>query len=115
MKPIKSPMHLARVAGLPCAACGATDVQVHHIRKAPLTGAGQKASDWFVMPLCALHHSMVHADRSTFEALFGSQEHLISVTLRKLYETDLAQEYGLLLARNNVLANRVCELEALNA
>lgn len=85
-KPLKSRKHMERVAGLPCAACGNPEVQVHHIRKAPLTGAGQKASDWFVMPLCEPHHRFVHKAREQFEAIFGSQEHLITETLRRLYE-----------------------------
>ena len=85
MKPIRNKNHMARVAELPCAACGVLPVQVHHIRKAPLTGAGQKASDWYTMPLCHDCHRWVHRDREGFEAIHGTQEHLITETLDRLY------------------------------
>jgi len=52
-----SKRHMARVAELPCVVCGTSPVQVHHIRMANLTGAGQRCSDWLTMPLCNPDHA----------------------------------------------------------
>lgn len=46
--------HMARVARLPCAICGAEPVEVHHIREGQ--GAAQRAQDALTVPLCVYHH-----------------------------------------------------------
>lgn len=46
--------HMARVAQLPCAICGARPVEVHHIREGQ--GAAQRAQDGLTVPLCTDHH-----------------------------------------------------------
>ena len=85
MKPITSKKHMARVAELPCIACGYQPVHVHHIRKAPLTGAGLKASDWFAFPLCQKHHADLHSDIPAWEMAYGSQVSHVERTLDTLY------------------------------
>lgn len=42
------------VASLPCALCGVQPVELHHIREGQ--GAGQRAQDTLVLPLCPEHH-----------------------------------------------------------
>lgn len=46
--------YLELIASLPCAVCGATPVQVHHIREGQ--GMSQRASHWLTIPLCHTHH-----------------------------------------------------------
>ena len=43
------------VAQLPCAICGAHQVQVHHIREG--AGLSQRSQDTLTIPLCLLHHT----------------------------------------------------------
>jgi hypothetical protein len=45
---------MGKVAALPCCICGATPVQVHHIREGQ--GASQRAQDTLTIPLCPDHH-----------------------------------------------------------
>lgn len=47
--------HIKRVAALPCLACGACPVHVHHVT-APITGGRIARSDNRVTPLCPAHH-----------------------------------------------------------
>lgn len=85
MKPVKNKKHLERVATLPCVVCESDEVQVHHIRKAPLTGASQRASDWFTFPLCQGCHAFLHSDIPAWEMTWGTQVSHVEQTLDKLY------------------------------
>jgi hypothetical protein len=65
-RPRKHPEHLARVATLPCLACGNGPVEVHHVvGYADKAGRAPKRDDR-VTPLCVLHHNggawSVHAN-----------------------------------------------------
>lgn len=82
---MKSRKHLARVATLPCVVCGTSEVQVHHLRMAPITGAGHKASDWLTLPLCQRDHADLHADIPLWEMRYGRQIDHIVKTLGRLY------------------------------
>jgi len=69
--------HMARVACLPCACCGAYGVHVHHIREDQ--GMAQRASNWLTVSLCPDCHTGprgIHGDKS-------------AMRLRKLEELDL--------------------------
>jgi hypothetical protein len=56
-RPRKHPEHLARVATLPCLACGAWPVEVHHVvGYADKAGRATKRDDR-VVPLCDRHHN----------------------------------------------------------
>lgn len=46
--------HMGRVAKLSCALCGASPVEVHHIREGQ--GAAQRAQDTLTIPLCTDCH-----------------------------------------------------------
>ena len=80
-----SKRHMQRVAELPCVVCGTHPVQVHHIRMANLTGAGQKASDWLTIPLCQPDHNMLHSDMPMWEMRNGRQIDHVTKTLERLY------------------------------
>lgn len=56
----RSPKHLRFIASLPCAICGAEDVQAAHIRSGNGGGMGYKPGDKFTVPLCVKHHSKQH-------------------------------------------------------
>jgi hypothetical protein len=48
--------HLRRLATLPCLICGRKPAQAHHLTFAQLRAMGNKTSDEYAVPLCALHH-----------------------------------------------------------
>ena len=82
----KSPKHLGKVAEIPCMACRiepaprARRLNLHHLCG---IGAGQKASDLLVLPLCEFHHQVggvghaIHAGVEIWEEKFGTQQSLI--------------------------------------
>lgn len=83
---MKSKKHLSRVASLPCVVCESSEVQVHHIRMAPITGGSLKASDWLTFPLCRADHENLHADIPVWEMRYGRQIDHVVRTLARLYE-----------------------------
>lgn len=61
----RSSAHLAYVRTLRCASCGAdgraeNPIEAAHIRKGTDGGASVKPSDFFVLPLDAMHHKVQH-------------------------------------------------------
>jgi hypothetical protein len=58
---VRSKEHLRFVASQPCLVCGRAPSQAHHIRYAQSKGLALKVSDEFTVPLCALHHTEIHA------------------------------------------------------
>lgn len=67
--------HMARVALMPCLACGAWPVELHH--------EGKPRSDWRVLPLCAKHHrreygpGAYHYSPKAFCAMHGESAELL--------------------------------------
>jgi len=60
-KKFRSKRYLVRVRGESCLVCGSPySVQAHHLRHAGERGWGQKVSDEFCVPLCALCHADCH-------------------------------------------------------
>lgn len=61
---------------------------LHHPRFA--AGAGQKMSDWLVIPLCPDHHQhgghgvAIHAGQTTFERMYGTEENLLAATIKRV-------------------------------
>lgn len=80
-----SKRHMARVSQLPCVVRGTSPVQVHHIRMANLTGAGQKCSDWLVIPLDPAEHELLHKDIRAWEMRNGRQIDHVTNVLETLY------------------------------
>ena len=79
-------MHLGKVAALGCIACRQlgyedTPAEIHHVRSG--CGAGQRASNYRVLPLCHAHHrtgghgQAIHAGQAAFERKFGNEEDLL--------------------------------------
>jgi hypothetical protein len=52
--------HLRHVAQQPCLVCGRKPSDPHHLRFAQPRALGRKASDEFAVPLCRIHHRLVH-------------------------------------------------------
>ncbi|PWT88724.1 MAG: single-stranded DNA-binding protein [Proteobacteria bacterium] len=52
--------HLRHVARQPCLVCGRKPSDPHHLRFAQPRALGRKASDEFAVPLCRIHHRLVH-------------------------------------------------------
>lgn len=52
--------HLRYVAQQPCLLCGRKPSDPHHLRFMQPRALGRKASDEFVVPLCRIHHRLVH-------------------------------------------------------
>jgi len=60
-KKFRSDQYLILVRGESCLVCGSPfSVQAHHLRHAEKRGWGQKVSDKWVVPLCALCHGDCH-------------------------------------------------------
>jgi DNA recombination protein Rad52 len=66
-KRLRDKQHLRRVASLPCLICSRQPSHPHHLRFAQKRGLGQKVSDEFVVPLCALHHGELHRSQSEMD------------------------------------------------
>jgi hypothetical protein len=52
--------HLRYVAQQPCLVCGRKPSDPHHLRFAQPRALGRKASDEFAVPLCRIHHRLLH-------------------------------------------------------
>lgn len=58
---MKNPKYLAWVRKQNCCACDMPADDAHHIiGTGGMSGMGMKAPDWATMPLCRLHHTLVH-------------------------------------------------------
>jgi len=88
-------LHLSRVAGMGCIVCknlklGETPAEIHHIRTGQ--GAGQRADNFKVIPLCLIHHRQgghgvaIHAGRQSWENNFGTETELLVQVLYELGE-----------------------------
>ncbi|AVJ17194.1 hypothetical protein CLM71_08645 [Serratia sp. MYb239] len=69
----ESKPYLKWVKSQPCAACGGTADDPHHIIGHGQGGMATKAHDLFTIPLCRKHHDYLHRDMSRFEEEYGSQ------------------------------------------
>jgi len=77
----KASRHMGRVAGLSCAACDNSPVEVHHIRT-------ERIKDPFLtIPLCLECHRgsfSIHMSKEQFTNVYGSELHLLAATLMRL-------------------------------
>ncbi|HCH7988644.1 TPA: DUF968 domain-containing protein [Citrobacter freundii] len=92
-------LHLSRVVVLGCIVCknlnlGETPVEIHHIRTGQ--GAGQRADNFKVIPLCPIHHRQgghgvaIHAGRQSWENNYGTETELLVQVLYELGESTYA-------------------------
>ena len=85
---IQDRAHLQAVASLPCAICGASPVEVHHIRNG--YGMGQRSSDLETIPLCPSCHRTggmgvaFHGGPREWERLHGTEREILAKTLERL-------------------------------
>ena len=59
-KRIRDQAHLRFVASQPCLICGRNKAQAHHLRFAQPKAMGRKVSDEYTVPLCSMHHRLLH-------------------------------------------------------
>jgi len=89
--------HMSKVAALGCIACRQlgyddTPAELHHIRSG--SGAGQRASNYRVIPLCPWHHRQgghghaIHAGQAAFEKKFGTEEDLLKQVMEMLNDSN---------------------------
>jgi len=57
---LRNKEHLRHLAQQPCLVCGRKPSDPHHLRFAQPRALGRKASDEFAVPLCRIHHRLVH-------------------------------------------------------
>lgn len=90
--------HMSSVADLGCVVCrnlgyGPSPAELHHPRA--LAGAGQKAGNLDVIPLCPQHHRLggygvaYHAGPEEFERLYGTELDLLAQTQSELSKLKL--------------------------
>jgi ERF superfamily protein len=86
--------HLRHVARQPCLVCGRKPSDPHHLRFAQPRALGRKASDEFAVPLCRIHHRLVH--RFGNEMAWWAEAGIdpVSVAKRLWGETRRAQGHG---------------------
>jgi hypothetical protein len=81
--------HLKFIRGLPCLICGSRkDIQAAHIRSRSAvygkrgTGAGEKSSDHWTLPLCREHHASQHqGNELEFWARYGIDPFAVALAL----------------------------------
>jgi hypothetical protein len=57
---VRNREHLRHVAKQPCLVCGRKPSDAHHLRYLQPRALGRKVSDEFTVPLCRIHHRLVH-------------------------------------------------------
>jgi hypothetical protein len=60
MRRIRDREHVRSVAKQACLVCGRRPADAHHLRFAQSRALGRKVSDEFAVPLCRIHHRLVH-------------------------------------------------------
>lgn len=86
--------HISAVVSQGCIACRLTGIEgsqaeYHHIGNGTM---GKRASNYEGIALCPIHHRQggygvaVHSGRKAFEAVFGTEQELLQMTLRGLNE-----------------------------
>lgn len=69
---IRSKEHLRFVSSSPCLICGELPCHAHHVTFAQPRGLAMKVSDEFTVPLCPMHHNLLHQTRN--EPAFWRQQ-----------------------------------------
>jgi hypothetical protein len=57
---LRNKEHLRQVAKQPCLVCGRKPSEPHHLRFAQPRAMGRKVSDEYAVPLCRIHHRLLH-------------------------------------------------------
>jgi hypothetical protein len=95
-KTVAEKEYMSKVVNAGCIVCrnaflGETPAELHHVRF--LAGAGQRASNYDIIPLCPIHHRLggygiaFHAGPEIWQEKFGDERELLSQTkLENNYE-----------------------------
>ena len=80
MADTKNPKLLSAICEYGCWAClkgghGYAPAEPHHPRDGD-PGMGQKADDERAIPLCRLHHRLIHSDPIWFREKYGTEEEI---------------------------------------
>lgn len=78
--------YMGLVAEQPCCTCGATGVQLHHVREGQ--GMAQRASNFLVVPLCPSCHTGsrgVHGDRSMMRLKKLTEMDMLAMTIERMF------------------------------
>jgi len=81
----ESAKYLKWVKTQPCACCGQTADDPHHLIGWGQGGMGTKAHDILALPLCRQHHDELHRDIQAFEQKHGTQPEMIIRLLDRAY------------------------------
>lgn len=77
--------HMGKVAALPCVCCGASGVQVHHIREGQ--GMGERSSHYLTVPMCPDCHTGpngIHGNKSFMRIRKLDELDLLAMTIKAL-------------------------------
>jgi len=78
---MESRKYMDWVKSLKCVSCGAPADDPHHPHGVGYKGMGSKVPDWWVIPICRLHHDELHHDVRAWEEKYGSQFEFAALTL----------------------------------
>lgn len=81
----ESTKYLKWVKTQPCACCGQSADDPHHLIGWGQGGMGTKAHDILTIPLCRQHHDELHRDPQAFEQKHGTQPEMIIRLLDRAY------------------------------
>jgi hypothetical protein len=83
----KAQRHMGRVAELPCAVCGESPVEVHHLIEGRTPG--RRSSDWLTIPLCVSchrdNHNGIHGQKRMWSVMRKNEHDCLAETLERLY------------------------------
>jgi hypothetical protein len=74
-------VYMGKIASMPCIACGAFGVHVHHIREERIK------NDWLTIPLCPSCHLgdfSIHKSKRQFINIYGSELELLAQTIESM-------------------------------
>lgn len=78
--------HMGRVASLPCAVCGASPVEVHHVLEGRTPG--RRSSDFLTIPLCPSchrdNHNGIHGQRRMWDVMKKTEMSCLADTIERL-------------------------------
>jgi hypothetical protein len=77
--------HLQFVASQPCLLCGRRPTDAHHLRFAQPRALGRRVSDEFAVPLCRIHHRVLHS-RGDEEAWWKAVKFDPVIVARRLWD-----------------------------
>ena len=89
---VRSKTHLALVGSQPCLICAELPCHAHHLTFAQPRGLSVKASDEFTVPLCPMHHNLLH--QSANERAFWHQHGIDALQLAARLWSQTAQGVG---------------------